>query len=229
MIECASPEAAARAASDFLANAIQTGLTQRGEACIALSGGSTPGPAYRLLAQAPIDWPRVRFILVDERWLPPEQDGSNEKMLRATLAPALAAGARLDGMWRGAGSPHADAEALESEAYGAPPLDAALMGMGADGHTASWFPNAPELAAALDPHGSRRVIAISAPGAAAANERLSLTLPAIVAASAIALLIAGQDKIDALARAQSGETVSPAPIAALLLQRPDLTIYGSRS
>ncbi|MEZ5996607.1 MAG: 6-phosphogluconolactonase [Hyphomonadaceae bacterium] len=211
----ASREALVAAAAQYIADALAGAVEQRGQACAALSGGSTPAPAYHALADMPLDWPRITFLLADERWVPPSDDASNEGMLRRALAPALAAGARLLPLY----APDVTLEDAATKAdarYAGHAIDVAVMGMGADGHTASWFPHSPDLAAALDPESARTVIGVRAPGAAGSPERLTLTRAAVAKAKRALLLIAGAEKRAALEAAQC----MSAPIAALLAAAP---------
>lgn len=201
-------------AAALLAEALNAGLAARGAACAALSGGLTPAPAYEQLAATPLDWPRVTFALVDDRFVPPTHEASNEGMLRRALAPALAKGAKLIPMWSGAASAGEAARHADS-AYAALDFDVALMGMGADGHTASWFPGADGLDDALDPNGTRTVVATHATGAAGSPDRLTLTLPAIARAEHAILLITGADK-HATLLAAIGQPPEAAPVAGLL-------------
>ncbi|MBX3428440.1 MAG: 6-phosphogluconolactonase [Hyphomonadaceae bacterium] len=173
-----------------IAEALKTGISERGAACAALSGGSTPEPAYRLLAAMPLDWPRVTFALVDERFVPPTDPASNEALLRRSLARATSGGATLLPMYE-ASTPEGAASRANTP-YAGQTIDLALMGMGADGHTASWFPQSPDLGAAL--HDARTVIAVTAKGAAGSSERLTLTRSALAQAKRIALLITGAEK-----------------------------------
>lgn len=181
------------AAAQKLAAALSKGIIERGEGFAALSGGATPEPAYRTLAALPLDWPRVTFLMVDERFLAPTDPGSNEAMLRRALAPALAGGAKLLPMYS-EGLSFKEAAARADGLYGDKPIDIALAGMGGDGHTASWFAQSPELPAALDRHNPRSVMAVTAPGASACPRRLTLTRSALARAHAIALLITGEQK-----------------------------------
>lgn len=181
------------AAADRLEQSLQNGLQQRGRACAALSGGTTPEPAYSLLAQRALDWRQITLALVDERFAPPNDPASNEGMLRRAFAPAIAQGARVLPMWRVDAAPAEAADAADA-LYAPLHLDIALMGMGADGHTASWFPQSSDLATALDPQNARSVMTLKAEGAAGAASRLTMTLSAVARADRVLALITGEDK-----------------------------------
>lgn len=198
------------AAAFQIVDALQAGIAARGHACAALSGGSAEG-AYLLLAQAPLDWARVTLALVDERFVPAEHAASNEGMLRSALAPAIREGASIAPMFSAASNVD-EAAARADAAYAQLHIDIALMGMGPDGHTASWFPDADGLAEALDPNTTRTVVSVRAPQAAGSAERLTLTVSALARASQVLLLISGEEKRAVLEQArQTGN----APVAAL--------------
>ncbi|MEZ5958704.1 MAG: 6-phosphogluconolactonase [Hyphomonadaceae bacterium] len=192
--EFATREALADAAAAGILQALRTGVLQRGVGLAALSGGETPELTYRKLATQPYHWAKVTFLMVDERFVPLSDPDSNEAMLRRTLAPALAAGATLLPLF-------ADGVSLEEAAaradtiYAEKAIDIAVMGMGNDGHTASWFPQSPQLGSAVDPNNRHSVIAVTAPGASGSQQRLTLTRSAIGRAGAIALLITGGAKL----------------------------------
>lgn len=210
------------AATLRLGDAITQALTVRGAACLALSGGTTPEPAYRKLAAHDFDWRHVTFALIDERFVPPEHEASNEAMLRRALAPALQQGATLVPMF--APTATLEAAAARADALYAPlEFDIALMGMGADGHVASWFPGA--LGDLLAPDNPRSVAAIIAPTAPASSERLTLTYAKLARTRRLLLLIAGEEK-RAVLEAAAHAALQTAPIAALLhADAPPLEIF----
>ncbi|MES1158635.1 MAG: 6-phosphogluconolactonase [Terricaulis silvestris] len=206
-------DALMQAAAARLRDALARGLAARGQAGVALSGGSTPEPAYAALARAELDWTNVTFALVDERFAPPSDPASNEGMLRRALGPALANGAKLLPMWSDAAT--LDEAAARADALYAPlHYDLALMGMGADAHTASWFPDAARLPEALKPAAPAHVISISSAAAAGRSERLTLTYAALAKADALLLMITGAEKLARL-EAAAGEPVTEAPVKAL--------------
>ncbi|QGZ96575.1 6-phosphogluconolactonase [Terricaulis silvestris] len=211
----ASRPALMKAGAARLAAALEDAIRRHGSACAALSGGSTPEPAYRDLATMPLDWPKITFALVDERFVSPTDTASNQALIQRTLGPAFDAGARLLPMVFTAATVAASADQADAT-YAPLRIDIALMGMGEDGHTASWFPGSRELGSALDLDNSRTVIAAHAPQAAGAADRLTLTRAALSRAGALMLVITGDDK---RAKLESALTQHDAPVSALFNDR----------
>jgi 6-phosphogluconolactonase len=211
----ASRPALMTATAERLASALQDAIRRHGSACAALSGGSTPEPAYRELAAMPVDWPKVTFALVDERFVPPTDGASNQALIQRTLGPAFEAGAGLAPMFFPAATVAESADRADAR-YAPLRIDIALMGMGADGHTASWFPGSSELGGALDLDNPRTVIAAHAPQAAGAADRLTLTRAALSRAGALMLVITGDDK---RAKLKSALAQQDAPVSALFNDR----------
>lgn len=199
------------AVAQRLADALQGAVRERGAGCAALSGGSTPAPAYRALASATLDWPKITFALVDERFVPPTDPASNQGMIMRALAPAFAAGAKLEPLLY----PTTNAEAAANCAdlhYARLAIDIALMGMGEDGHTASWFAHAHGLERALERQSQHTVVAVQAPQAQGCTDRITLTRAALSKARRILLIIAGIGK---RARLEQALERKDAPVAAL--------------
>lgn len=218
-------EAAMQAAADVIAESLENGLKSRGEACAALSGGSTPAPAYRALAQrSDLNWEKITFALVDERCVPPAHEASNERLIGESLAAAFERGAQLKPMYFDTPT-FSEAADCASSSYQDLAIDVALMGMGDDGHTASWFPNAEGLSEALDLNTKAPVIAIHAPQAASTANRLTLTRATIARADRVILLITGEQKRRVLEAAASGP-IEAAPVAALFSGRQPQVIWA---
>lgn len=204
-------------AADRLVDALSTGLRKRERAWAALSGGSTPGDIYHELSRRPLPWERITVTLTDERWVDASSPDSNARLLRETLLQHAAASASLLSLKPEAATEPAQAAAEVSLAFaGVLPLDAALLGMGLDGHFASLFPGNPALAAGLAPI-APPCIAVPSGRPAPTGPRLSLTLPVLVGATSLLLVIRGDEKLEVLRRAATIDDASgAAPISALL-------------
>jgi len=190
--------ALAEAAAERIEAALRDGLARRGAASLMLSGGSTPGPAYARLSGADLDWPHVTVGLVDERWVGAQDTRSNARLVTETLLQGKAAQAQFLPMVTGAMTPM-EAEDDVASLYG-PPLEACdmvVLGMGSDGHTASWFPGAKGLGRAMDPQSALLVAGLDASNAPVAGDcplRMTLTAFALSQARHIVLLVAGEEK-----------------------------------
>jgi len=207
----------ARESCARMVRAIRDALKERGTASIALSGGSSPVPAYRLLAKESIDWSRVHVFWVDERAVPPEHERSNYGSAKAALLDAIAIPEANVHRMRGE-SPDLEAEGARYETLlretiaaktsGVPVLDLVVLGVGDDGHTASLFPGEPTV------HVTDRLVA-AVPAADAREARLTLTVPVLENARATLLIVLGKSKHEPLERiwATSGDlATTPARI-----------------
>jgi 6-phosphogluconolactonase len=188
----------ARQCAERVASLIDLALDQRERAHIALSGGTTPAAAYRLLNQEHLPWNRVDVVLGDERWVPPTDPDSNARMLRETLLAegGPGASARFHPVPTELESPAASVDAFERYVRdlcpGDPPMfDVMLLGLGDDGHTASLFPGT----AATEER--KRLVTI---GEGKGLDRISLTAPVLSAARQVIILVSGASKRQALER-----------------------------
>ncbi len=194
------PNAAAlaeEAARRFAALA-QAAVAARGRFGAALSGGSTPGALYRLLSAAPyrarIPWAQVHLFWADERCVPPDDPGSNYRLVAETLlagAPIPPENVhRVMGEWEPERAARAYEQAIRAFFGGASPrFDLALLGLGKDGHTASLFPGADTLAET-----ERLVVTAVAAYEGRPAWRVTLTLPALNAARSVLFLVSGAEK-----------------------------------
>lgn len=178
---------------------------REGEAHIAVSGGSTPRRLFQILAahyRERIAWDGVTLWQVDERCVPPNHEQSNWRMLHEELLSALPAirAHRIEAERANAAEDYERLlrECVRKNAHGVPELDIVLLGMGADGHTASLFPGT----AALNE--TERLVVLNAVPQLQTH-RVTMTFPLLNAAWSRWFLVTGADKRPAFARAQRGE------------------------
>ena len=197
IIVAVDAEAAARDVAGRLARAARAG------GHVVLTGGATPRRAYELAAELERDWLDVEVWWGDERCVPPDDENSNYGMAKRALLDGVSHGAvhRM----RGELGREQGAERYEEELGSLERFDLVLLGLGPDGHVASLFPNEPTL-----DETERRVV-----GAEAKFEpyvdRITLTLPALRAASEVLFLVAGMAKAEAVRRAFADEPTRATP------------------
>jgi 6-phosphogluconolactonase len=197
-------DALARAAAVELLRIAGESVAARGLFTLALAGGSTPKKLYGLLgsdaAFATFPWNKTHLFFGDERHVPPDHADSNYLMVKNSLLVSgiVPAGnvhrmrAELPQSTEAAADYDAELRKFFPEASrldGFPRFDAVLLGMGADGHTASLFPGSPGL-------NEKTRWVISNPVEKFKTDRITFTFPVLNAARAIYLLVAGPDKAD---------------------------------
>lgn len=217
----ASREAMAESLSEVIGKLIERDVAQTGEATLALSGGATPEALYRKLAASALPWRNTSIVLVDERWVPPGHERSNERFVRDCFSRAAVA--RFIGLYEPDTSPADAAARLNQQRW--PVFTAVILGMGADGHTASWFPHAEGLAEALEsetPFAAIRATRSDVTGDE--RERVTMTMAAIRRANAVVMMLAGEDKRDAFQRACAAGPAGDMPVRAIMRARPDMLV-----
>jgi 6-phosphogluconolactonase len=185
-----------------MTRAILDALKDRGMAAIALSGGSSPLPAYQLLAAQAIDWKRVHVFWVDERAVAPDSDRSNYRGAKQAFLDAIEIPPenihRMRGEDPDLAKAAADYEALlrdtvKTKSAGLPALDLVVLGVGDDGHTASLFPGEDTVFV------TDRLVAV-APAKDGREARLTLTAPMLENSKATVVIVVGRSKHEALER-----------------------------
>jgi len=206
--------------ADTLASALHTALANEDRVLFVVPGGTTPGPVFDALCDTHLDWDRVDVLLSDERWRPEVHLRSNTRLLRERLLTGQAAAARYLPLYARAAEPEEVLAELESNISPALPIDVCLLGMGADMHTASLFPGADNLEAALE---RRAPILVPMRSAGAEEPRVTLSARVLNGAVVKHLVITGEKKRRALERARHMRPVE-APVAAVL---DDMTVHWS--
>jgi 6-phosphogluconolactonase len=188
---------------------------------IVLTGGSTPGAAYRHAARLEPDWGKVTLWWGDERCVAPNDERSNYRLAKETLLDGLATQPSAIHRIRGE-APPAEAAAELDAALAGVRLDLLLLGLGPDGHMASLFPGSPQ----LDVKDRR---ATDGPaGLEPWVHRVTFTVPTIQAADRVVFLVSGAAKADAVARA-FGADITPDVPASLSRLAPRVEVFLDRA
>jgi 6-phosphogluconolactonase len=197
---------------------LKAGLAERDQALMVLSGGSTPAPLFRGLSRAILPWHKIIVTLADERWVSPTDPRSNERLVRECLLADKAAAARFLGLKTTHATPAEGQHLLSDRLKALPwPADVVLLGMGADGHFASLFPDSQNFLSAMTDCRQQRCFAIDS--SLAGTARMSLSLPTLLETNFLALQIVGSEKYNALNRAQKCSSIVEMPVKALLQQK----------
>lgn len=181
-------------------------------ATLCVPGGTSPAPVFETLSGTELDWPRVTVLLGDERWVDGTHKRSNTRLLHRHLLKDKAEGARYIDLFTGDETPDQATDALAERIAPALPLTVLLLGMGNDMHTASLFPGADHLKAAMAAD-APMLMPIRADGAE--EPRITLTRPVLADALNTHVLIMGPEKREALDRAMKLDPIE-APIRAFL-------------
>lgn len=219
----ASLDEHAKYVAEEIAVLLSAAIASRGTAVLAVSGGKSPIRLFAALRAKSIAWKHVMVCLVDERWVSVDHERSNEKLARDHLLQGKAADAKMISVWDAGKTPAAAATALSATfaaMFASAPfsdgVDVAVMGMGDDGHTASWFPRSRELARCLS--STQAFEAVSAEEGR--EDRVTMTLSAVAKARKIIMCIEGETKravlANALANVTGAGSVEEYPVRAVL-------------
>jgi 6-phosphogluconolactonase len=202
--------------AELVADQLRAAHASKGRATLAVPGGTTPGPFLSALSDADLAWQDVRVMPTDERMVSELSPRSNARLIRETLLRGPAAAAHFVDLYEPVLGPR------RSRVEAALPIDVLVLGMGADMHTASLFPGAPELPAALA-EDAPVLMVVHPPDQPEA--RLTLTAPVLRAASVIHILITGTDKAAALATALADGPAAEAPVRVALTAPCPVTVH----
>ncbi len=218
-------QAAVRGAELFLEAALRA-IDERGRFTVALSGGASPQPLFRTIAeQAPnwvIDWGAAHVFWVDERCVPPDHPDSNFRMARELLLSRLPAPGAVIHRIAGELPPKDSAIRYEEDlslAFGddeLPVFDMIFLGVGNDGHTASLFPG-------MEDKGDQGRKAVAVHAENLDSHRVTLTLPVINNARRVVIMVTGAGKADIVAEILEGKTAGRYPAGRVAPLRGSLT------
>ena len=207
-----STQELAKCLATRVAGWLQEGIEQRGSATLVVSGGSTPAPFFKALSEIDIHWQAVTVTLADERWVPPDDVLSNEKLIRETLLVNAAVSAQFISIYNGAESPEAGWQQCDDTLRTiSNPYDVVVLGMGSDGHTASLFPDTQGLAQACDL--ATRKLCWPLRPRHITEARMSLTLAALLDSRQLVLHITGEEKREVFERAIGEKNLPIASVA----------------
>lgn len=204
-------DALAKALADRVARGLSRAISRQGSAVLAVSGGTTPALFFDHLSREDISWEKVTVTLVDERQVDEQSPRSNAKLVKQGLIQNHARSARFVPLYQN----QTAAETVK--------LDVVVLGMGEDGHTASFFPGGDNLAAALNPKSPTLLTTMQAP--AAGEPRLTFTLSALLKAKVLCLHVEGRKKDAVLEAAIAGTDIMAMPIRAVLQADQPLEIF----
>jgi len=211
---------------------IDAAIAVNGSAVLALSGGSTPKPLFEVLAEHDIDWSKVIITLVDERWVDESHELSNAAFMKKYLLDRLPNSVRFAPLYHPANSVDESlpfvigdyCQVTNSTVNKLRAFDVVILGMGGDGHTASFFPDAKNIADLIDPNTSKHLLSCHSPSTQV--ERVTWSLPMLLETRFLALHITGNSKLAVFERAASGGEITELPIRAAVFQNQvPLNVY----
>ena len=192
-------------------------IAENDQAILAVSGGSTPKPLFESLQNEPIDWSKIVVTLVDERWVPVSDSLSNERLVQELLLSNLPA-AKFVSLYHAAESVEESLDAVlvdycavtNSPIDNPKPFDVVVLGMGGDGHTASFFPDAENISELVSFEQTKPLLICESPSTQV--PRVTWSAPRLLDTSFLALHFCGADKWGVFIEAQQLGSIAELPI-----------------
>jgi 6-phosphogluconolactonase len=200
-------------------------IEEKGSVVLALSGGSTPKPLFRSLASADLDWSKVIITLVDERWVPKSHELSNAAFMQKYLLDSLPDGVKFIPLYEPAATAELSTDEVLSNychvthsSVNAPrPFDIVVLGMGGDGHTASFFPDADNIADLVDQKSTTPLLTCNSTSTQV--ERITWNLPMLLNSQYLALHFTGAAKKSVFNNALENVDACELPIRSVIFQQ----------
>ncbi len=198
--------------ADTLASELADYLRRHDTATFCVPGGTTPGPIFDVLSGQNLGWEQVAVMLTDERWVAENHPRSNSTLVKKRLLVSKAAAAKFVPLYAPGSTPEDTIDTLIAGVQEHLPISVLLLGMGADMHTASLFPNADHLETALSNHAPPLMVMRAKN---AGEPRVTLTAPTLQAAMSTHIVITGPEKRAAVEKA-AHLPLPEAPVRAVL-------------
>lgn len=199
--------------ADILAAELNGILNTKERVTLVVPGGTTPGPIFDILSGVRLEWSRVNILLTDERWVPEDDPRSNTRLVKEHLLVDRAAEATFIPLYAPTKTPEEALPDLSKAIGPLLPIDVLVLGMGLDMHTASLFPGADNLEAAM---ADDAPILMPMRAKGAGEPRVTLTAPVLKGAMSTHVVYTGKAKNKALKKALKMNDPLQAPISAFL-------------
>jgi len=204
-----------QALAENVSQILQSAITLKGKASIAVSGGSTPKGFFKVLSNKEIDWKKVTVTLADERWVDINVDASNTRLVHENLLQNKASAAKFFHLKQGEKLCEETLADLNLAANNALlPLDVVILGMGEDGHTASLFPCSEQIEQGLAITNENSLMKVEPK--TAPHQRITFSFAALKQSKNVFLHLCGDNKKQVLDKALSNSDIFEMPIRAFL-------------
>ena len=213
--EFATRDEASDELCNHLSQVITTAVDMKGESSVVLSGGSTPKTLLQMLSMRRLPWSSVTVVPSDERMVPLDHPDSNEAMISSHLKHDCALEVNVFSYQDMSPDPTVALENINRRlSHLSMPFDAVVLGMGEDGHTASLFPDAPNIEQVLNSEDACVIQEIPR----LPNARISLTIKVLLESHGIHLLLFGDEKRQVLEQAIAPGEMAEYPVRGVLHQ-----------